>query len=192
MLNELKYMKKAFLLIAVLVLFACSKQDDINAGNMLLLQIDFMTYDFEGGAELMVTVDNESLDTIPILVDYKSPGDFGNITLFYQPSGEMIFDGSIIWMGTGQIKYPEHFEALNKFSTMETTIEQPDPSEFQIVFYNLYNQPIDYVSIWGSINNLEIVSDYLKSNKNIGLFLYTPSVGVGDPYEWNWFVILNK
>lgn len=192
MLNKLNYIKKALLLIGFLVLLGCSNaSDNKNASKVVLLRVDFMTSVFEGGKELVFSVDRNNLDTIPILVDYKPPGDFGNITLYYQPSGEMIFDGGIIWMGTGQINYPENFRPPDEFELMETAIELPDASKFQIVFDNLDNQSIDYASIWNAISNLKIVDDYLKENKKIGLFLYTPSVGVGDPNEWDWFVILN-
>lgn len=184
-------MKKIILFFSLVFLFSCSKEND-NASRIALLQVDYLTNVFEGGAELMFSVDKDSLDTIPIQVDYKSPGDFGNITLYYQPTDEMIFDGGVIWMGTGQINYPKNFMSDEEFDVLETPMELPDVSEFQIIFYNLSDSPIDYASIWSAINNLEIVEDYLKYNKKIGLFLYTPSVGVGNPAEWDWFVILNK
>ena len=49
-------------------------------------------------------------------------------------------------------------------------------------------------NIWNSINNLEVVSDYLDSNPNgkINLFLYTPGVGIGDPAYWDWYVFLKN
>jgi len=66
---------------------------------------------------------------------------------------------------------------------------QPDDSRFQKIFSEL---PFDYSKIWKSISNLCIVAEYLKNNKKIGLLLYTPSVGVGDPHDWDWYVIMSK
>ena len=185
-------MNKMLLFISFIFLLGCTESEIEKSNKIVLLQVDFMTNVFEGAKEQNFSSNISSSDTIPISIDYKAPGDFGSITLYYQPTSEMVFDGTIIWMGTGQIKYPENFISPEKFSKLETSIDLPDISKFQTIFYNLHNQSIDYASIWSSINKLEIVADYLKSNKKIGLFLYTPSVGVGDPYEWDWFVIMNK
>lgn len=181
-----------FIFLIALLFNGCKKDEVENTNGILLLQVDYMTNVFEGGKELMILNNINNSDSIPIEIDYKAPGDFGNITLYYEPSGEMIFDGSIIWMGTGEIKFPKEFLTADKFPVMDTFIEEPERTKFQTIFYNLNNQSINYSVIWSSINKLEIVEDYLKSNKKIGLFLYTPSVGVGNPNEWDWFVILNK
>ena len=52
----------------------------------------------------------------------------------------------------------------------------------------------DHQSIWAAIDNLETVKNYRESNPEvkISLFLYTPSVGIGNPEEWDWFVILKN
>ena len=57
-----------------------------------------------------------------------------------------------------------------------------------------YPDTIDYSSIWNSISNLEIVNNYLNTNPNgkINLFLYTPSVGIGNPADWDWYIILKN
>ena len=184
-------MRKLIVLLIIFMVISCSKDND-ETNKILLLQVDYTTNIFECGKELIITGQVSDSDTIPIYIDYKAPCDFGNISFYNQPTNELIFDGSIIWMGTGQINYPENFQSSDKFAELESSIEQPDSSEFQIIYYDLYNQQIDYALIWNSINKLEIVVDYLKSNKKIGLFLYTPSVGVGDLNEWDWFVIMNK
>lgn len=186
-------MKKTVILISILFLFGCSKDDDSKHSNsILLLKVDYMTYVFEGGKELSISTSISSSDTIPISVDYRPPGDFGSITLYYQPTNDMIFNGTIIWMGTGQISFPSDFDSPNSFSELESEIEKPVITRYQTIYYDLNNQPIEFTNLWSAINRLEIVEDYLNGNKKIGLFLYTPSVGVGDPNEWDWFVILNK
>lgn len=186
-------MRKIVVFAFAFLMIACSKDkkderiETINT--ILLLRVDYMTYKFEGGTEQTISKGLTNSDTIPISVDYKSPGDFGNISLYYQPTNDLIFDGSIIWMGTGVIAYPKSFTTPDNYPTISTNSAQPDNSRFQKVFYS---GSIDYSKIWSSVSNLSIVSEYLKSNKKIGLFLYTPSVGVGNPYEWDWFVIMSK
>jgi hypothetical protein len=186
-------MKNIAILVSILLLFGCSKDNDSKQPNgILLLKVDYMTSVFEGGKELSISTKISSSDTIPISVDYRPPGDFGSIALYYQPTNDMIFSGTIIWVGTGQISYPSEFDSPDKFSKLGYNIEQPDITRYQTIYYSLSNQPIEYTNIWNAISNLEIVNDYLSGGKRIGLFLYTPSVGVGDPNEWDWFVILNK
>jgi len=186
-------MKQLVIFICIVLLFGCSKDDEsIQSNSIVLLQIDYMTNVFEGGKEISISTAISSSDTIPISVDYRPPGDFGSITLYYQPTNEMIFNGTIIWMGTGHISFPDDFDSADSFSKLGSEIEQPNITRYQTIYYDLYNQPIEYTNLWNAINKLEIVADYLNGNKKIGLFLYTPSVGIGNPDEWDWFVILNK
>jgi len=184
-------MRKIILALLSIFILSCSKDNDkIGVFNsILLLRVDYMTNQFEGGNEQFINGEITDSDTIPIAVIYKAPGDFGNISLYYQPTNDLLFDGSIIWMGTGTIKYPKTFKSAGSYSLLNNPIVKPDDSRFKCIFGN---PPTDYSLIWNSISRLKIVTDYLKSNKKISLFLYTPSVGIGNPYEWDWFIIMNK
>ncbi|BAX82527.1 hypothetical protein ALGA_4236 [Labilibaculum antarcticum] len=158
--------------------------------SILLLQVDYTSYEFEKGTELFLHAEYSDADTIPIGVDYDPPGDFGNIRLFYEPSKECIFNGSIVWAGTGHLRFPKWFYYPSQFATLEIPVEKPVNDEFQIIFPEEgLEYPLD--SIWNAVNHLSIVSRYLESGKKIGVFRYTPSVGVGDPNEWDWYVIMN-
>ncbi len=184
-------MKYLFPALTLLLLYACSKDDHPGPiHSILLLQVDYMTCAFEGGKEIPVASIHES-DSLPIEVAYQSPGDFGGISLYYQPTEEMIFSGTIVWMGTGQISYPLNFEPADVFRSSDADGEQPDQERFQIIFFQA-RPPIEYNKIWAAIDGLDKVREYMVSGYKIGLFLYTPSVGVGDPYEWDWFVIMLK
>lgn len=185
-------MKKILLLLLSIFILSCPKDNEDETGvhnSILLLRIDYITYQFEGGYEQSINGRIESSDTIPIAVNYKSPGDFGNISLYYQPTNDLLFDGSIIWMGTGTIKYPETFKSSDSYPLLDNPISRPDDSKFKCIFGV---PPTDYSLIWNSISRLRIISDYLKSNKKISLFLYTPSVGVGNPNDWDWIIIMNR
>lgn len=179
--------------LGVVLLFGCSKDNliDESKNNLLILKIDYVTGKFEGAIEQALTGEANS-DSIPIRVNYRKPGDFGDISLYYLPSNQLVFNGSIIWMGRGEISYPQNFRSANNFKHLDAAISQPDADRFQVIFYNLVNNPIDYAKIWNSIRKLKIVSEYLRGNKRIGVFLYTPSVGVGDPADWDWFIVMQK
>jgi len=186
-------MNRLIILTLIFLLLGCSKNNgEKKSSTILLLKVDYTSYNFEGGFEKVISEAITPADTIPVSVDYIPPGDFGNISLYYQPTNELLFDGSIIWNGTGQISYPASFNPPAAYTLLPSPVAKPDDSRFQIIFYNLKGQAIDYAGIWNGISSLEIVSDYLQSPKKIGLFLYTPSVGVGDPNTWDWFLIFNK
>lgn len=180
---------KLLLLIGLMILISCSKDNEPGAPNkVLLLQVDYMTHTFEGGKELTMRANISQADTLPISVDYKPAGDFGYIALYYGPNHEMIFNGSIIWMGTGQRAYPESMEPANEFKELNDKLAMPEISRFQ----NFNSEPDDYSTIWNAVCQLEIVKEYMESHKKIGLILYARSVGFGDPNEWDWYIIMNK
>ena len=158
--------------------------------SILLLQVDYTSYAFEQGRELFLHAEYSDADTLPLSINYDPPGDFGNVKLFIESSDELIFDGSIVWNGSGNLKYPKWFYDSSRFATLEAPVDKPSNDDFQII---LPEEGVEYPldSIWNAVNNLSIVSRYLESGKKVGIFRYTPSVGVGDPNEWDWYVIMN-
>jgi hypothetical protein len=156
-----------------------------------LLIVDYTTFNFEGGKEINLTKSVPTDDSIPISVNYKAPLDFGNIQIFHKLSNDLLFDGSIIWMGKGTIKFPTAFDTSTTFVRVNSALPEPDSSRFQIIHYDKF-QSIQTSEVWQAISKLKVTEDYLQFNKHIGLFLYTPSVGIGNPLEWDWFVFLSN
>ncbi|MEO1032625.1 MAG: hypothetical protein AAFX55_14530 [Bacteroidota bacterium] len=184
-------------ILLLLIFVSCSDDDDTNidpASEVLLLQVDFMTNTFEGGKKYVF---DSNVESFTIASNYQAPGDFGNIALYYDELNEMIFDGSIIWMGTGQRSFPESLINPDDFQNNVDPVPMPSEANFQKVMYDdfaYYPDTIDYSAIWNSISNLQEVTDFKNNNANseINLFLYTPSVGIGDPNEWDWVLFLKK
>ncbi len=188
-------MKKLLLiLISFIAINACQKPCDctLKANRVLLLKIDFQTYQFEGAFEQVLGSSFGQFDTLPITSTYMPPGDFGNVTFRYQPGNELIFDGDIVWNGWGPINYPMGFDPPNQFNRSTDLVPLPDSVRFQNIFPEIppYKLPLD--SIWMDIADLQIIKDYIDSPKKVGYFLYTPSVGFGNPADWDWFLVLNS
>ena len=185
--------KTVLLLLFIFILSSCSKGDKDNLtedyNSIVILKVDYMTNKFEGGYEQQINSEITDADTIPITIKYKAPGDFGNISLYYKPTNDLLFDGSIIWNGTGAINYPKTFMPAKSYSLLEDPIAKQKVSTFKCIFGT---PPTDYSSIWNSINNLQIVSNCLDSKKKIDLFLYTPSAGAGNPNDWDWIIVMNR
>jgi len=168
---------------------SCEEKEDSTNSKLLMLKVDYLTNNFEGGKE---TTFSATTPTFTISTQYDAPGDFGNIRLTYQELNEIIFDGSIIWMGKGKISIPQNILPANQFNHVLTAdyvypaggIENVFPSEVDY----------DYSQIWSSVQGLVKVREYLNSNPNasVKLFLYTPSVGVGDPADWDWIIFIKN
>jgi hypothetical protein len=156
---------------------------------VLILELDYQTMSFLGGVEMEVDRPSKAVDSLPILVNYISSGDFGNITLYYSNEDNAIFDGSIVWNGTGEMTLPEDIEAPENFSLLPETLNFPDESRFQFIHYK--PEDLDLETLWSGMADLQITWQYLNEGSNIGIFLYTPSVGVGDPNDWRWFIFMS-
>jgi hypothetical protein len=95
-------------------------------------------------------------------------------------------------MGKGEMSFPtnliepKNFEVAQIFNIVY-------PKSFENIF-NPNNQTFNYTPIWLSVQHYTKVREYLESNPqaNAKIFLYTPSVGVGNPADWDWIIILKN
>ncbi|GHT71316.1 hypothetical protein FACS189455_2820 [Bacteroidia bacterium] len=192
-------MKRLGLIFSVLIFFAISCENSQNIeqqkgkNNVLMLKVDYLTNTFEGGYEY-------SFDNVPnsftITDEYAPPGDFGHIKMFYSEINELLFYGTIHWMGCGQIQYPKSLLPADNFKHVSTDDLFYPKSGFENVFpeSSQYLEKVDYNSIWLPVQGLVKAREYARANplEKIKLFLYTPSVGVGDPADWDWILFLKK
>jgi hypothetical protein len=185
---------KILLACFALMLFSCSKEktetlDDLGPNKVLLLKVDYTNNTFESGKELLF----QNNATFTISKQYVTPSDFGSIKLFYQELNQPIFDGTIVWMGLGSIAYPTDFLPATDFAAVLTNDFVTPAAGFENI-HNPNNTPIDYQPIWSAVQNLVKVRAYLASNPTatVKIFLYTPSVGIGNPADWDWILILKN
>jgi len=200
-------MKKTMLLFGLCALFASCADDDaapannpspVTGNKVLMLKVDLLTNAFEGGKQLEF---DAAVETFTISADYNVPGDFGDITLKYSELNASLFAGTIHWMGLGQITYPD-FELSDTFTLMQGETAMPGANDFEFVGYGgelgspspYYQENADVAAIWDAVDNLQLVQDYRAANPGakVQLFLYTPSVGVGDPAQWDWIIFLKN
>lgn len=186
---------KLFFLFLAAILFSCSADNidiDIktNAPNqILMLKVDYITNAFEGGTVFGFT---KQTDNFTIVNEYVSPSDFGSVKLIYKELDQPLFDGTIHWMGMGKMTFPEKLEPASSFKRVLTQ-DFYRASGFENVF-NPDNRELDYDKPWISVQGLVKTREFLTANPNqkAKLFLYTPSVGAGDPKDWYWIIYLKK
>ena len=186
--------KSIILIFSIFCLFSCSRKNKEvlteNNNKVLMLKVDYLTNTFEGGKETSYPTNTS---TFTITNQYVAPADFGNLKLKYQELNEIIFDGDIIWMGTGEIKQPQNILPATQFNSVVTYDIVNPTAGFENIF-NRGNHTYDYSPIWLSVQGLVKVRDYLKSNPNgtVKIFLYRPSVGGGDPADWDWIIFMKN
>ncbi len=190
-------MKKIAFLFLLIIFSSCSDDADDNViqnqnRELTILKVDFLTHTFEGGNSF--EFNNIAMtNTLPIEEIYVAPSDFGNYTLKYTPTNEVIFDGPIAWMG-GSYDLPLDFDS----SDYETTTLNPSINLDEIEYFMPTADILagegytnfDYASVWNSIKNLQVTNNCLNNNGKIGFVLYTPGLGLFQPENAYWLVIL--
>jgi len=165
----------------------------LSGTNILMLIVDYTTNEFVGGKELHFDSTHPSFT---ITTQYKSPGDFGWIKLYYSEIDELIFWGGIIWHGCGKIEFPTDILMEKDFKiSPNDNIEYP-VNGFEPVFpvdthwVNYYpNSTIE--NAWLSIQGRVKTREYLSAEK-VKVYEWQPSVGVGNIADRKWIFFLKK
>lgn len=189
---------KYILIFIAIMLLGCDSNENLSdelgrdsVGQVLLLQVDYTTNEFEGGKELRILKKSKELI---IIHEYIEPNDFGSIKLLY--INEPLFEGTIHWMGTGKMTYPEKLKPANEFGASITEdYIHPGKGFHPIIVPDIYNfEEEDYLKVWIKVQLLNKTREYIKANPNqkVNIFLYTPSVGAGDSQTWKWLIFIKK
>ncbi|MBQ5458878.1 MAG: hypothetical protein IIT61_09190, partial [Bacteroidales bacterium] len=172
--------------------------------DILIAKVDYMTFEYGGFYSMNVTNKQNEGNEIPFLADYMSPGDFGYIKLYYRDQSNLLMDGSIIWAGCGELNFPETFVKGNSSNTyvpeytMKRGLSFPSDRISYIDADGSYVQDVDESDndlgyIWQTLSAQdEFMSYYEQTSKKVAVYLYQPSVGVGDPYEWYYMVFVER
>ncbi len=159
---------------------------------VLLVQIDYNTFLFEGGKEFSYFENDNSKIELPIQSDFF-PGTTNRLTMLYLT--DTIFEGiQSQTIGEGKRLYPTEIDPPIHYFRNKNPLDKPDTSHFQTLFYDLGTEVIPYDSIWNSISLLTIVSEYQNQNNtaNIGLFLFRPTASSATKEDWKWYLVFKN
>ena len=172
--------------------------------DILIAKVDYMTFEYGGFYSMNVTNKQNEGNEIPFLADYMSPSDFGYIKLYYHDESNLLMDGSIIWAGCGELNFPETFVKGNSSNTyvpeytMKRGLSFPSDRISYIDADGSYVQDVDESDndlgyIWQTLSDCEeFMSYYEQTSKKVAVYLYQPSVGMGDPYDWYYMVFVER
>lgn len=164
--------------------------DTSQSNSFLILKLDYKTNQFEGGKELMLKGPKDLGSDLLVESQFRQPMDDGDIKFMYSPTQTNLFEASIIWMGSGQIYNPTALINPSTFQLLTSPLSLPNKLIKELSPNYIADR--DFMKVWQSINKLDIVKDYINSPKNIGLSVYTPSVGRTDTSRAKWIVIMQK
>ena len=190
---NLMKIKILFLSLITIGLFGCNAENEVlieeGLSEVLLLKVNYATHKFEGGK---VFTFSKKSNSFTIAYEYEEPADFGGVKLFYKELNEPLFEGTIHWMGLGEMTFPKELDPPDSFDCVITN-DVPYVEGFEVVF-NPDNRVMDYEQAWPALHCLVKMREFLSANPKqiVKLFLYTPSVGVGNPDDWSWIFFLKK
>lgn len=169
-------------------------QDNDLHKHILISKIDYLTFRNRGFYALNVSNKLEEGIEIPFVADYRIPGDFGYIKLYYRNTDNLLLDGTIIWSGCGKLSFPEHFRAGYP---LEKGL--PFPGLDRIGFignngeYTSTTDETELRNIWQTLSKQKEFQHYFdNSTKKVAVYLYTPSVGMGNPYDFYYLVFTEQ
>jgi hypothetical protein len=171
-----------FLLVMPLIIFtSCDDPDcdDDSKNKVLMLKVDYQTYEFEGGIEY--TFDQKT-DSFTIDVNYIYYTDPETITLTYRELNQTLFSGTLIWNGVGEMTTPQSLHSPDYFESVSSDDVIFPSRGFTPMYAFLYEWDVEFYNVWMSIQHLEKVRKYLRSNpfQRIKVFVYTPRSGYAD------------
>ena len=164
--------------------------------NILISKVDYLTFRPRGFYAMNVQNPVSSGNEIPFVAQYQAPGDFGWFKLFYQTTDNLLAYGSIVWMGCGHLEFPETFRAGQKLNS-----GLPYPGQSKIAFINDEGQyctvsaaqEVGLQRIWQTLSKQEEFQHYYNNtHKKVAVYLYTPSMGLGDPADWYYLVFTEQ
>lgn len=189
-------MRKLLIVLGLFAALSCNKKEKLDPTDIkkvILLQVDYQTYQFDGGKEFSYFLNDTSTVKLPVNVNFVNPVPNGRLTVKYGSSNDTLFDGTVIDPTGGKRQFPQNIDNQIHYYKLDFALTKPADSRFQTIYCDLAT-PIDYSAIWGAISKLQIVESYQQNNPtaNIGIFLYRPSSGVADPGpgDWKWYVVL--
>lgn len=162
--------------------------------HILISKVDYLTFRYKGFYALTVTNKLNSGTEIPFVSQYQGPGDFGYIKLFYRNTNNLLMDGSIIWSGCGELNFPNNFRAG---LPMDNGLPYPGQSRISFIndggHYETVTDERDLQYIWQSVSRQKEFQHYYgNSSKKVAVYLYTPSVGIGNPADAYYLVFTEQ
>lgn len=164
-----------------------------NKINLLTVAVDYEDYSFSGASLNYYDCEDCTLDSLPFGTNYVVPGDFGSMSLYLNPSMEVFFSGTIVWMGLGQQTHPQlSSNTAPPYDVLPNSLAVPS----FMSYLDMNGAPIASNSqtdlAWQTASSLQIVQLIAANDYDVLCYLYAPTVGMFDPGPAKWFFFFYK
>jgi len=132
------------------------------------------------------------IDSLPFKVMSNGVPDYYDIAFTFTETGDTLFYATIIWMGLGQILYPNEFLPANSFKIMHSDNPEPIGTEYFDFVKMEDSLEMKGQVAWETVRNLDISKEFAKYPYRVGIHLYPPTVGVFDTNPAKWIVFLYR
>jgi len=172
------------------------KEDSMN---LAIFIVDFMTYQFESANISYYSKCNNycDADSLPFSMYFDSWWDYAHVYFHYQYDSSLLFQGSIIWMGFGNISYPTNFIPAQNFQYLSNAVSLPANTEYynttiagNYCTWEEYKQRAQIA--WHSIDSLELTNIFADKQFRVGLYGYSRTEGLFNPYNADWIIFLYR
>jgi hypothetical protein len=163
------------------------------AANIAVLQVDFITYNLEGGV-LGNSILCDSCDStgLPLRFTTRPPGDFGWNLFQHEASGDTVFFGTTVWSGRGDRIIPRVLVPADSFEVVAGEIPAPVTKQyyFSYPFQDDERGRALADSAWLTVKNLDITRAFANHAYRVGFYIYPRTVGVFAPAQADVIVFL--
>ena len=157
----------------------------------ILLRMDYLTfqpkhlYYFQQPYSISNPAETEKIYH-DLYVKIVPATDFGSTTIRSATTGEIVYDATALWCGTGQHISPTSYFEIDTVNN----IIKPNPLFFDIeTCYFSQNDSVHADSAWQNASKVIPLNLFETDNYNAFLYLHYFSVGANDPSSAEWIII---
>jgi hypothetical protein len=162
-----------------------------DSANVAILQIDYLTYEFEGGVLSRYRLcPGCDADTLPLTFSSEFIPDAGWYRLQYVETGDTVFYGTYVWMGLGGRVIPRDLLAPDSFAVVTPASRAPESLQYFPPEIGSDALVSSADSAWAVARSLDITRAFASGKYRVGVLFYPRSVGALDPTYADWIVIL--
>jgi len=133
-------------------------------------------------------------DPSDLFVFYESPGDFGGAGIVSARTGQSVFGGSIVWLGTGEITYPKEWRGSASLGVDCARFEGEVPARgYDLAAGTAGLQEAEIQAALDVVRETALFEGLQSSGYifDAVVVLYPRSVGSFDPSTAEWIVVVN-
>lgn len=174
------------LLVAVQLCFA-----NADSVKFAVIRLDYLTYSFKHiyffkqPYQISIPAEHETIYH-DLYVRINPARDFGGTTIRSANTGNIIYEATTVWAGTGVHLFPTTYEEIGKPDTVISPV--PEFMDIENCFFSP-NDSARADTAWQTVSNYSPLQLFAGDKYGAFIYLHYFSVGLGDPRTAEWIII---